>query len=258
MNQSNANPNESLLVDTSIRVLHVDDDPDFADLTADYVEANSDRIEVETETSPGDALELLTTTNEIDCVVSDYEMPGMDGIELLERVREERPHLPFILFTGKGSEEVASEAISKGVTDYLQKEVGADQYAVLANRIANAVTRRRAETRMRLGYLAMATAREGIGILTEDGHYTYVNPAYAELTGYGRASLIDEHWEMLFRDEDAERVRNEILPTIPDEGLWTGETAIVRGDGEEMMVDHALTFAQDGSIICLIRPADDN
>jgi DNA-binding NarL/FixJ family response regulator len=72
-------------------------------------------------------------------------MPGMDGIEFLQAVREEFPDLPFILFTGKGSEAVASEAISAGVTDYLQKDTGTNQYTVLTNRVRNAVKRREAE-----------------------------------------------------------------------------------------------------------------
>lgn len=53
-------------------------------------------------------------------------MPGLDGLDVLERVRGEYPDLPFILFTGKGSEEIASDAISKGVTDYLQKGGGTE------------------------------------------------------------------------------------------------------------------------------------
>lgn len=50
-----------------------------------------------------------------------YDMPRQTGIEFLETVREEYPGLPFILYTGKGSEEVAADAISAGVFDYLQK-----------------------------------------------------------------------------------------------------------------------------------------
>jgi DNA-binding NarL/FixJ family response regulator len=76
-------------------------------------------------------------------------MSGMDGIELLRTIREERPNLPFVLFTGKGSEEIASEAISAGVTDYLQKRGGTEQFALLANRVANAVEGRRAAKRWR-------------------------------------------------------------------------------------------------------------
>ena len=116
----------------TIRVLHVDDDPDLADMVAAFLEREDDRITVRTAPSARDGLDLLTE-HEVDCIVSDHDMPGQNGIEFLRAVRKERPNLPFILYTGKGSEEVASDAISAGVTDYLQKESNTDQYAVLAN-----------------------------------------------------------------------------------------------------------------------------
>jgi PAS domain S-box-containing protein len=124
----------------TIRVLHVDDEPDFADLTATFLEREDGRIEVRTATAPEEGLDILSDRR-IDCVVSDYEMPGTNGIEFLEAVRETYPDLPFVLFTGKGSEEVASEAVSAGVTDYLQKQRSdvAGQYELLARRITNVV-----------------------------------------------------------------------------------------------------------------------
>jgi DNA-binding NtrC family response regulator len=122
----------------SISVLHVDDEPDFAELAADMLEREDDRFAVASATSASVGLERLAA-DDFDCIVSDYDMPGQNGIEFLEQVRDEFPDLPFILYTGKGSEEVASDAISAGVTDYLQKGSGTSQYAVLANRIRNAV-----------------------------------------------------------------------------------------------------------------------
>ena len=127
-----------------IRVLHVDDEPALAETAAQFLEWADDRIEVVTATDTDEGRERLAA-EEIDCVVSDYDMPAENGIRFLERIRTEHPALPFILFTGKGSEEVASRAISAGVTDYLQKETGTDQYEILANRITNAVERNRAE-----------------------------------------------------------------------------------------------------------------
>jgi len=126
----------------STRLLHVDDEPDFAELTAVYLEREGDRFDIETATSASEGLVLLD--DDIDCIVSDYDMPGMNGIEFLEAVRGEYPDVPFVLFTGKGGEEVASEAISAGVTDYLQKRGGSEQYELLANRISNAVEQTRA------------------------------------------------------------------------------------------------------------------
>ena len=128
-----------------IRVLHVDDDPDFADMAATFLEREDDRFEVLTATGVDAGLDRLVEEG-VDCVVSDYDMPGRNGIEFLETVRSERPKLPFVLFTGRGSEEIASRAISAGVTEYLQKRGGTDQYTVLANRIANSVRAFRAET----------------------------------------------------------------------------------------------------------------
>ncbi|MDZ5810614.1 PAS domain-containing protein [Halorubrum sp. AD140] len=124
--------------DETIRVLHVEDDSDLAELTATFLRREDDRFSVVTSTNASDGLARLADGS-FDCVISDYDMSGRNGVEFLETVRDADPDLPFILFTGKGSEEVASEAISAGVTDYLQKEAGVDQYAVLANRVTNAV-----------------------------------------------------------------------------------------------------------------------
>jgi len=132
--------------DRPIRVLHVDDDPDFGDLTATFLERTDDRFAVDTATDAATGIDRLEAAS-YDCVVSDYEMPGTDGFGFLEAVRERDPDLPFVLFTGRGSEAVASEAIARGVTDYIQKRSGTEQFDLLANRLANAVSQRRATTR---------------------------------------------------------------------------------------------------------------
>lgn len=106
-----------------IRVLHVEDDAAFADLVATYLERERESFTVVTETDPREVLDRLEETP-VDCVVSDYEMPHLDGLDVLEAIRERYPDLPFVLFTGQGSEEIASEAISAGVTEYLQKRGG--------------------------------------------------------------------------------------------------------------------------------------
>lgn len=124
-----------------IRVLHVDDEPDFLSLTAEYLEREDDRLSVETATSDEVALDILAE-REIDCIISDYDMPGMDGLEFFRTLRDDFPDIPFILFTGKGSEAVAAEAISAGVSDYLQKG-GSERFSLLANRITNLVNKRR-------------------------------------------------------------------------------------------------------------------
>ncbi|TKX60882.1 response regulator [Halorubrum sp. ASP1] len=133
---------------TDSRVLFVDDEPGAADLAATHVERLLDGVETVTRMSPEAAFDVVRSER-VDCVVSDFDMPGKDGLAFLEAVREVDPGLPFVLFTGKGSEEIASEAISAGVTDYLQKGAGRDRYEMLANSVANALGRRRAERDLR-------------------------------------------------------------------------------------------------------------
>lgn len=125
------------------RVLHVEDNDFFARVAAGILADDYD-MDVHTVENAGKALDRLELER-FDCVVSDYEMPGMDGLEFLDAVRETHPEIPFILLTGGGSEQIASKAISAGVTDYLKKGDGKEQFAVLANRIENAIARRRTE-----------------------------------------------------------------------------------------------------------------
>ncbi|EMA59447.1 PAS domain S-box protein [Halorubrum kocurii] len=236
----------------STEILHVDDDLGFADLVSTFLERERDAFRVRTETDPRDVLDALDEEGStIDCVVSDYDMPGLDGLELLARVRDARPDLPFILFTGKGSEEIASEAITAGVTDYLQKAGGTEQYGVLANRVQNAVEGYWAERYMNRGLEAIETARDGISILGDDGRIEYANTAYAEILGYDRDALVGRHWEMLYEDEDVEHVYDVVLPEARGGG-WRGTTSFVRADGETVEVEHALSYTDDDSLICTL------
>lgn len=121
-----------------IELLHVEDDEEFADLTATCLHREDERFSITTVHSVRSAEDHLAE-HEVECIVSDHDLSEQTGIELLRTVREEFPDLPFILFTRRGSEEVASEAISAGVTDYLHKKSGTEQFELLANRITTAV-----------------------------------------------------------------------------------------------------------------------
>jgi DNA-binding NtrC family response regulator len=146
--------------DEPINVLHVDDDPELGALVAQFLEREDDRLEVYTATTPDEGLTVLQQC-EIECVVSDYDMSGRDGLEFLSAVRAEYPEVPFVRYTGRGGEAVASTLRSEEVTDALQEGGGVVQYAILANRITNAVERRRTDVDRRRPPDAIETAAEG-------------------------------------------------------------------------------------------------
>jgi len=122
----------------TIRVLLTDDEPGLPETIAAQIERDHPDITVETATS---ALEAVSAVREepFDCIVSDYQMPAISGLDFLTAIRDEDTTLPFIVFTAKGSEEIASRAIATGVTDYVQKAPSTDQYQTLVDRIRRAV-----------------------------------------------------------------------------------------------------------------------
>ena len=100
-----------------IKVLMVDDEKRFRDTTKKILERKGfDTLLAE---SGEDALEKLSESPDV--VVLDIRMPGMDGHETLERIKEQYPELPVIMLTGHGAMPSAQEALKGGAFDYLSK-----------------------------------------------------------------------------------------------------------------------------------------
>jgi len=119
-----------------IRVLAVDAASDAAASTAAALEDADEQLTAVYTTSVRDALDRV---DDVDCVVSAYDLPERSGVEFLEAVRETHPSLPVFLFTEAERDRVAAAALAAGATDYVRKGEDAVQYALLANRITNAV-----------------------------------------------------------------------------------------------------------------------
>ena len=201
----------------SISVVYVDDYEELCELTAEGLEDASDRLAVETTTDPETVLDRV---EEFDCVVADYAMPEMDGLDLLRRVRVTTEELPFILYTGQGNENVASEAISLGVTDYLAKTGGPERFIRLAHRVENVVDAGRASAQAKR---ARQRARAAIerersrlhalieysptvtGILDGEGRFQFLSPSVEDVTGFSSHQLQGEIGFEYVHEEDRER-----------------------------------------------------
>ena len=126
------------------RILYVDDEEALLDIGRIFLE-RAGGITVDITTSPVEALRMILA-GRYDTVVSDYQMPEMDGLALLKRVREAGSRVPFIIFTGRGREEVAIEALNCGADAYIQKGGNPTaQFAELANAVRQLAGRQRAE-----------------------------------------------------------------------------------------------------------------
>jgi PAS domain S-box-containing protein len=249
-------------MDGTRKILHVDDDRDLVELTAEYLEREGDSLDVRTATTVGDALEILDR-EPVECIVSDYEMSPTDGMAFFETVRERDEDLPFILLTGKGSEELASEAISRGVTDYFQKGHGIDHYKKLANRISNAAEKYRSERRLEAknDHFSLFFEQSPLGVIEWDESFeiTRVNGAAESILGYSEAELAGRSWEWIVPEDEREAVEEVTAELIEAEGGYSSVNENVRKDGERIVCEwhNRVVTDDDGEVVTVFSQFQD-
>lgn len=184
-----------------ISVLYIDDEPDLLELGKRFLQREED-FSVDTLDSPAEALDRIRQER-YDAIVSDYLMPAMDGLSLLKEVRKGGDPVPFIMFTGRGREEVVIEAFENGATFYLQK--GGDpavQFTELSYKIRQAVEKRRAEEqirRMQWEWEHIFNAVENpIAILSPDHRIIAANRATLEALGCTSSDVLGRMCYQLF------------------------------------------------------------
>lgn len=178
----------------TVTCLYVDDEPRLLEMSKEFLEL-SGSLRIITCDSSNSAKEMVLKGG-IDVIISDYQMPGMDGIEFLRFVREEaESDIPFILFTGKGREEVAIMALNAGVDFYLNK--GGDpraQFAELENVVLQLVRRREAEGAVAYNIRRFRHIIENVLdivlILNKKGQIKYASPSVLGMLGYAPREMI--------------------------------------------------------------------
>jgi CheY-like chemotaxis protein len=168
-------------------VLYVDDAAELRELGKLYLEMTGD-FSVTPADSADRALAMLKDQS-FDLILSDFDMPGMNGIGFLTEVRTRYHDIPFILFTGRGRDEIVVEAIAHGADFYLQKGGNAKaQFAELAHKIRQGIRRQRAENALAASrdYLdkIFMSVKAGILVIDATTHTIIdINPAAADLIG---------------------------------------------------------------------------
>lgn len=123
-----------------ISVLYIDDDAVLRETGKQFLEKTGE-FTITTVGSPGEVLKS-DDLYWYDAIISDYQMPGTNGIELLRQIRSTGNTIPFILFTNKGREEVVIEALNEGADFYIRKGGEPEaQFAELTHKLRIAVQR---------------------------------------------------------------------------------------------------------------------
>lgn len=193
-----------------IAVLLVDDESPLLEMIRAILEQDEE-IKVDCVLSGAEALRIMEE-GQYDVIVADYEMSGMDGIELLKKIKARGCETPFIIFTGKGREHGVIQALNCDADFYLQK--GGDpevQFVELGNMIRKAALRKRTHESERRYRAVVEDLTESICRFRPDGTHVFVNEAYCRYFGKTRDEIIGRR----FGEEVRQRTMSCSGHTLP-------------------------------------------
>ncbi|WP_434531541.1 GAF domain-containing protein (plasmid) [Haloarcula sp. NS06] len=221
----------------TVQVLYVERDLEFARRTAEQVEQVNAQVQVTTVIGLGSALQALSN-DRYDCIVSEYKLPDGTGLELFEHIQSNHPTLPFILFTEYGNESVAGDAVTAGISDYLQKTESDEPYELLADSISTVVTTDETvteATRERRRFeQVLKTVPSCVVQLNRDGQFIFANNRAETVLGLEQEKLEgraynDPEWDI--RDPDGNPIPDTELPFRR-----------VLNDGEQVRDQHTIRW----------------
>lgn len=224
-----------------MELLYVDDEPSLLELGKEFLELEYD-VQVTTQENPAEALALLNDKH-FDIIVSDYMMPEMNGLEFFKRLRITGIATPFILFTGKGREEVVIEAMRHGVDFYIKKGGDAQsQFAELINAIRQCTARKEAEEALEHNARRFRTMIENqsevIALSDLSGNFTFVSNSLKRILGYDPEEFIGRNVSQFFVDPKQFDLRPRIgSPSMSPELTFKLEAEMKHKDGSTRFME---------------------
>lgn len=223
-------PDESL---DQVSILLVDDESALLNSSRQIL-CELGNFKIDLALSAKDALEKLST-KKYDTIVSDYQMPEKNGLELLRVLRESENDTPFILFTGKGREEVAIDALNLGADRYFSK-IGPVEtvYGELAHGITQLVHKKRMENKLKSISSIIEQSSNTIVILDTDEKIVYANPTFLTFHEVSLEDVLGKTWLQIMPEGDSLRKeRQDILNTIfKQKKMWKKEICVPYDNGK--------------------------
>jgi PAS domain S-box-containing protein len=234
-----------------ISVLYVEDERLVSKVMKELLELQG-RFVVDTAYSVQDAYERLKQ-GQYDVIVSDYLLPEKDGLQFLKELRESGNSIPFILFTGKGREEVAIKALNLGADQYVNKTGETETvYCELAHAIRQAVDRRSAqiESLKREGKLdaILESSPDAITVTDLDGNIVECNQAAVDMHGFeSKEKLIGKNAFELIAKKDHKKAIQNLKKTLQLRSVKNVEYTCLTKDGREFQAELSASVVRDAS-----------
>ena len=187
-----------------------------------------------------------------DVVVSDYEMPQKDGLEFLKELREQHNKIPFILFTGKGREEVAINALNLGADGYFNKQGSPETvYGELAYGIRTSFEHKKADELLRKSQaeLNAIVNNAPLGIATSDSNMQFksANEAFCRIVSYSENELQTRSFRDITYPDDVEVSNKDMKELIYGNiSYFSQQKRYVRKDGNVIDGKVTVSAIRDG------------
>lgn len=242
-----------------MQLLHLEDSQPDAELIAQLLRREWPKCGIR-QVANGPDYRAALDANRFDLILSDYTVPGFDGLAALALARERFPEVPFIFLSGTIGEERAVEALKRGANDYVIKDRPTRLVPAIRQALAlvdEAERRRRTESALRENEERFRQITENvvelIALLDLDGRRLYSNPAYRELLGeravsVGRDAFAEVH------PEDMGRARAAFARAIATGETQQAEYRLRLGNGSERQIEsHAgVVRGADGHIASVV------
>ena len=219
-------------------MINIDDMIEYTqDLTLLYVEDNQDAREMTAmifedffkdiilAVDGNDGLEKFKE-NHIDLVITDINMPGMNGVDMCEKIREINNEVPLIILSAHNEDNYFMKSIQVGVNGYILKPIEIEQLTNLLGRvIQNYKNAKEAKENFHLLEEYKEATNQGSIVSKTDqkGIITYVNDAFCEISGYKREELIGKNHNIVRHPDNPKSIFADMWHTIKDEKkIWKG------------------------------------
>ena len=187
-----------------------------------------------------DGLKLFKN-NEVDLIISDINMPNLNGLDMIEEIRKEDKEIPVILLSAYSEIEYFKRSISLGVDGYLFKPLDFEQFVELMYKIIDKISTHK-ELEAKINFLQQyEEATNDISIVSKgdlEGRITYANDLFCNISQYTQEELIGEPHSIVRHPDNKPSIFKEMWKTIKDEKReWKGIIRNIRKDGTSYYVD---------------------
>ena len=186
-----------------LRVLHLEDHPRDLELVAGWLEDEGLCCDITSVQTASEFQSALQRTP-VDLIISDYKLPGFDGLKALRMARLRLPDVPFILFSGTIGEQLAIDSLKQGATDYVLKQKPQRLMAAIQHALAQAqehAKRKEAERKIQAQAALLDKAQDAIMVWDMEGRITFWNRSAERIYGWSAAEALGQAAEqLLFRE----------------------------------------------------------